>query len=766
MALGPGTNIGAYEIVSLLGKGGMGEVWRARDTKLGRDVAIKTLPDDVARDPDRLGRFQREARLLASLNHANIAAIYGLEESDDGRFLVLELVEGETLADRLTRGPVPTDECLGLALQVADALDAAHEKGVIHRDIKPDNIVITARGQAKILDFGLATTGSAPQAQVSLPAAETIDDRLTNPGTVMGTVAYLSPEQARGETVDRRADLFSFGVVLHEMATGTPAFPGSTTAVIFDGIFNREPAGLGLVNVRLAAIIRKALEKDPTFRYQTASEMRTDLRRLERDSDSSRIAAPVTKPKRRSRKGIQSLAVLPLATTSGDPDSEYLSEGIAESLINTLAQLPKLRVAQRHKSFRYGGTNADLQEAARELDVQAILWGRVLVRGKTLVIKMELVDIDRDAQVWGQQYTKTLDDIFALQDEIAGEVVGALKVKLSGQTKKKTPRPTDNTDAYHLYLKGRFYWAKRTPENTERALEFFKQAIEEDPNYALAYTGMADCYATLGFDPYGTMPPTDAYPRAKAAARKALALDPSQGDAHASLGLCALLYDWDWVAAEREFRRSIELTPDSMGTRLWFPFMLAITGRFDEAISEARKAVEIDPLSVNALTVLGQVLYMARHYDDANVTLDRALDIDPQYPTAHIFLGFANLAHKRFDEAIECIEKATSGHVSTHVIALKGWYYGLAGRRNDARRIFAEISAMAGSRYVSSFSMAFLHLGLGDLESVQKMMQASIEERNGICTLLHAPWFDDVRSEPFWDDLVRQVGLPQRIETG
>jgi eukaryotic-like serine/threonine-protein kinase len=765
-------NISHYRITRKLGAGGMGEVYLAEDMRLGRQVALKFLPASYQYDPDRRARFLKEARAASALRSPYIAAIYDIGEQDGQMFLVMEYVEGELLATRIERSRPAPREAVEIAEQIADALDEAHALGIVHRDVKSANLILTPRGLIKMLDFGLAKVSEVPGKSNSSDYTTPLGQQ-TAAGIVLGTVTYMSPEQALGRAIDGRTDIFSLGIVIYEMLAGRLPFTGASATEIIDHILHSEPPPASHVNTNTPAelerIVRKCLEKDRDRRYQSARELAIDLRNLKRDMDSGAVATSglVTQsypgqPARRtrSRRAIDSLAIMPLTNESRDPETEYLADGITESLINNLSQLARLRVMARSTVFRYKGHDVDPLALGIELGVRAILIGRMLQRGDTLIIKVELVDTSDGSHLWGENYNRSMADIFAVEADISSVISEKLRLQLSSAQKKKlAKRHTNKTDAYQLYLRGRFYWNKRTTESLLRGVEYFNQAIAADPDYALAYAGLADSYNILAS--YSALAPTEAFPKARAAATQALQLDERLPEAHASMAFVTFGYSWDFKQADREFKCALELSPGYAVAHQWYALYLAAMGRMDGAVAEIHRAEQLDPLSLPIMTNKGWILYLARRYDEAAAMLAKALELDADFVLAHRRLGQVYEARHMFAEARREYEKCLSlAPMDVESLAALGHAYAAGGEVTRAREIIGQLKMSATYRYVPAYLIAVIHIGMGEADAAFAWLERAFEERYGYLAYMKvSPVFDPLQDEARLRDLATRVGL-------
>jgi serine/threonine-protein kinase len=803
-----GRHVGPYSIQKQLGSGGMGEVYLAQDARLGRNVALKLLDPGLTEDIETRTRFLREARLASSLDHPNICTIHEVGEAAGHLFIAMQHVEGETLRKVTDGRPLNLDILLSISLQVADALAAAHTQGIIHRDIKPGNIIIGPRGQAKVLDFGLAKLLERAEGE-----AET---HLTMTGAVMGTPAAMSPEQARGERVDHRSDIFSFGVVLYEMATGRIPFRGRSKADVISALLTQAHMPATELNeeipARLSAAIDRALRKEPADRYQSMEEMITELRQVVAEAggldqlfSSSALArgvVPLVPPRRRGLLGafsrrmqnpsamaflavaalvlvgvafaiyfsrpvkpqpatpIRSIAVLPFRPLLAESRDEALELGMADTLIARLSNIREINVRPISAVRKYVGLEQDAIAAGREQKVDAVLDGNIQKSGERVRVTVRLLSVAEGRQLWAEQFEEKFTDIFSVQDSVSRKVSGSLALTLTGEEKELlTKRHTDDIEAYQLYLLGRYHLNRLTDEGFWKGLDYFQRAIRKDPNYASAHAGVADAYNSLsGFN---VLPPNEGFPKGKQAAQQALRLDERLAEAHIALANVKLLHDWNWAEAENEFSRALDLNPGSSEAHQMYGHYLAAMGRFDEAVREMERAHELDPLSLVKIISLGEALYLARRFDEAAAEYRKALEMDPNFGFAYWALGRALTGKGMYDEAIAAFQKAIplSGDSPDEPAELARTY-ALAGKRAEALKIVDDLKRLSQRRYVSPVVMASIYGALGDKDQAFAWLERARGQRDFLLVLVKVePLFDSLRPDPRFIDLLHRVGL-------
>ncbi len=793
-----GKTLSHYHVVEKIGSGGMGEVYRAHDQRLERDVALKVLPTGTLADEATRKRFRKEALALSKLNHPNIATVFDFDTQDGTDFLVMELVEGVTLSDKLAGGPLLEKEITRLGMQLAEALEEAHERGVVHGDLKPGNVMVTAKGQAKVLDFGLAKL-----VRPTVASATATTERFTETQGVAGTLPYMAPEQLRGEAVDGRTDIHALGAVLYEMATGRRPFEAKLATALAADIQTKAPRPPRELNRRVSGelerITLKCLEKEPENRYQHANEVAVDLRRLGTPGSAAAVRSarrPATRRRRVWAAGvalvallavlvglnvgglrkrllggatpgqIQSIAVLPLENMMGDAEQDYFVEGMHEALITELSKIGALKVISRTSAMRYKDSDKSVPEIARELGVDAVIEGSVLRVGEQVRITAQLIEAATDRHLWADNFDRELRNILALHSEVAQAIAQEIKVAVTPEqeTRLAEARPV-NPEAYEAYLKGRYHWHKRGvgagAEGLKEASQYFRQAIEKDPGYALAYAGLADVYVIQ--PTWGFAPPSERFPRARAAALKALELDESLAQAYASLGFLKVQYDRDWKGAEEDFRRALELNPSYATAHHWYGLLLSMLGKHEGAIAELQSAERLDPFSPIISNNLGRVLYLARRYDRAVQQLQKTVEMHPDFSHGFIELAVPYALMGRHSEALAAGEKGSALPEVVPIYGYIGWIYARAGRKAEARRVLNRLQELSSQQYIDPGAIATIYFGLGQTEEALNWLEDAYEEL-GTFRILHInvdPVFDPLREDPRFQSLLRRMNFPE-----
>jgi serine/threonine-protein kinase len=734
---------GRYEIIEELGKGGMGKVFRVEDKKIKEEIALKLINPEISADKQTIDRFSNELKMARMISHRNVCRMFDLGEEKGTYFITMEHVPGEDLKSMIRMsGQLSTGTAIKIAKQVCEGLSEAHRLGIVHRDLKPSNVMIDKEGNARIMDFGIARSIRAKS--------------ITGEGMMIGTPEYMSPEQVEGEEVDQRSDIYSLGVILYEMATGRVPFGGDTPLSIAVKHKIAAPLDPRSLNHQIpedfSRLILRCMEKSREKRYQSAQELLSELNKLEEEKQEQKKSAEIPFPR--------SIAVLPFADLSAERDQEYFCDGIAEELINALTKIDRLKVASGSSAFQFKGKGHDIQEIGRRLKVETVLEGSVRKAGNRLRIMAQLVNVADGYHIWSEKYDCEMKDIFAIQDEISLTIVDKLRVKLLHEEKEQLmKRFTEDVEAYNLYLKGRYFWNKRTKESFRKAMEFFKQSIEKDPNFTLAYSGLADSYNLLGF--YNFAPPKEVFPKAKEAALKALKIDDTIAEAYASLAFVQLYYDWNWKDAHENFKKAVELSPGYPTAHHWYAEYLTVVGLIDEAIVEAKRALEFDPFSLIINVLLGWAFHYSYQYDHAIEQYLKTLEMDPNFAPAHFFLGMTYVQKAMFEEAFEEFQKAKVLFGDSTLTNAALWHaYARRGKTDEVQKVLDELAKISQQIYVPLYYVAAVYADVGDKERAFHWLGKCFEEREMWLAFLKVdPIWSDLRTDPRFNELLKKIGL-------